>query len=337
MKTPAWLTPLLLISFAFLPACKDLTNDRSQSLPRAVPSGVIETTTNGNPLKDIAPVPGATAPQNEGGDVSGGGAGYEGEFKNILEKVIARMEHVGLYSVPLPEGAEKMIWTDDLRKLLTEAKISFTEKELKKVVDGVEKDVDALNYPSSKLIEVNSPRWKAMTEKGAREHLVTHEVAGLFEVEKNVYDGSNYWLSTLRRLENPQSPEDLCPVEAQGTHGGSACLWALSEEESDGIKAIEETLLKFAEVKSEDDEVVKSGKERIKKYVETQAANLQEQMDAKCRDASLAAGNDLAYEGSACDAKFLRTRRQQMRDFYNRVRAYYPEIPVPRAAQPFNG
>lgn len=324
---------LLLVAFVTLGACRDLSNDNSRQSTLA-PAG----SPGAKPTGTDLPGEGGAAAA-DGGDVSGGGAGYESEFSAVMDQLIVRMENVGMYRLPLPDDLKEEMTLDVFKELIAPGKIkvSFVTKELSKEIDGVTKTVDALNSPDTDLIEVNIPRWVAMKKAEAREDLVMHEVFGVLEIEKDVYDKSRAVLETLRKIEHPKKPEEECPVETMGNHDGDACLLPLQHVATDSILALQETLLTFAEADSQDDETLAAAKVKIKTHVEGQRDNFDGERDQNCQGASLSKGNPAAYDESICVIEFTRQRLKTMIEFFNKVKKQYPTIPYPRAPEPWSG
>lgn len=265
-----------------------------------------------------------------GGDVSGGGSIREAEFKDVFRNLIFRLDGSGIWVIP--GGGD----VDKFNKVLDEAKISFVNKDLFVTIDGVEKHVDARNYPKTKLIEVDSRSWDPMKEE-ERERLVLHEFYGLLEIEKNRYEMSDATLSLLRSIESRETPEDICSMATMGSHDGDGCLMHLQDDQEDHIKALQKVLLKFGRPQASDDEETAEFKARVTKFIKTQKSSFKIAMDAQCDMQVTSEGNYGAYDRSLCEVEVTNKVLKTLRDYYNEIKARYPSLPLPAPVKPWNG
>ncbi len=126
----------------------------------------------------LPPAPGGTTS-------SGGGDGYEAEFKDIAWTVARRMADSGAET---NEG----ISTSKFKETIEKLKLESTEGELKK--DG--QVVDALNYRDTFRVELSLRRWTRMGSYKKR-ILVVHEVLSLMGEADSSYTRSSDLLTTL--------------------------------------------------------------------------------------------------------------------------------------------
>jgi hypothetical protein len=268
----------------------------------------------------------------KGGDISGGGSVYEAEFKSIFEGLIYRLDNASMWGLGLYNGISPL----DLLKIVPQLKVAFVVRDLFVTIDGVKKQVDALNYPARMFIKVDSRRWVPLDKK-QRERLVLHEIYGLLGIEKNVYDQSDATLALLYSIENPKSPEDECPLQTMGTHAGDYCLWILIDAQEQKIKALQDAMLPFTVPRAKDDEDMTDYREKIKKFIENQRATFQTVRDAQCNLQITSDGNMAAYDGSLCELEVGDVILNVLRSLYKEVKASDPTLPLPAPVKPWNG
>jgi hypothetical protein len=268
---------------------------------------------------------------SQGGDISGGGSAYEADFKAHLDNLIERLEAANLWQLPVNGGKS----TDELTAELEKAKVSFAEQDLFVIIDGIKKDVDAINYPKSHRIDVDSRRWVRLN-KEERESLVLHEFFGLLEIERNKYTWSENTLAMLRRLENRLSPEDECPIASLGTHGGDGCLMRLYDIQRQDIEALQVVLAAFGKPHAGDPEYVADLRVRVKKFIKSHKANYKDAIHAQCELQITSEGNMAAYDWTLCEIEMGEKVLKTLRQYHKEIKANNP-IPEPAPNKGWNG
>ena len=269
---------------------------------------------------------------SKGGDVSGGGSVYEAEFKTILEDLISRLDDASMWGL----GLYKDVSPSDLRVVFPQVKVVFVSRDLFVTIDGVKKQVDALNHPAQMFIKVDSRRWVPL-DKRQRERLVLHEIYGLLDIEKNVYGQSEITLSLLYGIEGPKSPEEECPLQTMGTHEGDYCLWKLIDAQEQKIKGLQKVLLTFSVPHAKDDEETAAFRMKVKKFIKNQRATFKSVRDAQCRLQVVSEGNMAAYDGSLCELQIGDKVLQALSSLYREAKYTDPNLPKPAPIKPWNG
>jgi hypothetical protein len=246
---------------------------------------------------------------------------YEAEFREVLEDLIARLR---------AEYIEELDATSRLieeRRIIEQMKVTFfNNKDLFVTIEGVKKQVDALNYPELKLIEVDSRRWIPLDKK-QRERLVLHEVYGLLGWERNVYGSSERDLGFLYGYENPQSRADECPLRLLGTHQGDRCLWVLADVQEQQIEGLQEALLTFTVPRAKDDKHMADYRARIKRLIEKQKAEVESDGPDLCDLQVTSDGNNGAYDRSLCVLEAWDHVLKLLRKLYKEIKAIDPNLP----------
>ena len=249
------------------------------------------------------------------------GSIYEAEFKGVLADLIPRLAKAYVVNY------EVQTQTNDLQRTSEKMKVTFFKnKDLFVTVDGVKKQVDALNYPGQNLVEVDTRRWIPLDKK-QREHLVLHEVYGLLGIERNVYDRSDRDLSLLYGIENSKSPKDKCPVGLLGTHEGDQCLWVLLDVQEQEIEGLQEALLTFTVPQAKDDKNMTAYRARVKKFIENQKASIESKGPDVCDLQVTSEGNYGAYDRSLCVLEAWDKVLQPLLKLYQDIKAIDPNLP----------
>lgn len=123
----------------------------------------------------------AGADNGEGGAVSGGGDAYSAQFTKIGYDVLQRLKFE-----PLDEVSNELLAATLITTRVT--------SQNKMILNG--KEVDAINTPSQKLIQISRTRWDALNDKPKEKFiLVAHEyfsVMGLedsrYQISKKLFD-----------------------------------------------------------------------------------------------------------------------------------------------------
>jgi hypothetical protein len=273
---------------------------------------------------------------HDGGDISGGGSGYESEFRDILEDLIEKFESHGLWLIPTNKDSS-FLDVDDIRNALTQTKIIFVKEPLRVMDGGQEREVDASNNPQGRLIKVNIARWNTLKDKTAKERLALHEIFGIMKVEKNIYVNSNKLLNVLNHLEHPKNPEDQCPTEVLGAHDGDACLNAVLFEIDDRVAALQEALLTVSEPRSTDNERTAQSRHRIRDYIQDQKENFPLRRESTCQKVAVNVGNYGAYEENICEVTSTMDLLESLTHYYNQIKAIHPDLPTPRSGEKWSG
>lgn len=321
------LSALMVTGLLALSACKELKGQAASATPEEKEPIPVEGRIDfGDSSLQPPPVP---TPVDEDPEQA-----LKQEFIDIAKDLARRFVERNYMTLPLPPDIQKYYYAAELEDLVGELEIDFVSEILKKEIDGAEKEVDALNYPTEKRIQVNIPRWKAMRGLEARERLVLHELFGIAEIEKDTYQASDFALQSLRKLEHPRTIKDICPREDQsGVSYADYCVdeaaWPLFQR----IQTVAEVLLEFAQEKAADEtEELSKKKLQLKTYVENLQANFGTQKESRCKDISLiGGGNEGAYHTAVCNYEFTLERHEQITKLYRQIKTRFPQLANPRA------
>ena len=131
----------------------------------------------------------------DGPNVGGGGNARALEFSGYYLDFIGALTSSNFVGSPVISQAE---W-DKIYSLNEKIELQFVYRNLKLR----KKSVDAINFPKTKIIEVNIPAWDRL-QKNQRYALAVHEILGLAEISDTNYRRSHHLVELTLPLVKPR-------------------------------------------------------------------------------------------------------------------------------------